>query len=88
MPWVEGMEKSKKNEEILKIAYALFAPVVLAPPNEGEEIPPRLKEILPISRFICVFSGDFDRGLCSIADLVIHLWSASSKYPLPGRCTG
>lgn len=78
------MSKNKNKEEILKLLYVFRAPVVLAPPNEGDEIPPSLKENLLLSRIACVLSGDFDRGLCSEADMVIHLWSASSKYPIPG----
>jgi len=74
---------SKTSDVELKTRFVFMAPVVLAPPNYGDEIPEALRSKLIESRLECVVSGDFDKGMTSIADMVIHLWSASLRYPLP-----
>ena len=68
-------------EEVLE--YVLRAPVVLHPPEEGEEIPASLREKILESRILNVLTGDYERGLASIGDLVAYLYSASLKFPIP-----
>ena len=74
---------NKTNEIELKTRFVFMAPIVLASPNYGDEVPESLKSKLIESRLECVITGDFDKGLTSIADMVIHLWNASLSYPLP-----
>jgi len=71
------------SKELIKELYIHMAPLVLYPPNYGDEIPKSLMSVLPKSRKDCVSSGDFDKGMTSIADMVIYLYSASFKVPLP-----
>ena len=73
------------DKDVLKKLYIFKAPLVLAPPKEGWEVPRPLREKVIPSRIECVASGEFDEELSSIADMVIHLWNASLKYPLPGE---
>ena len=73
------------KEVALKILYVFKAPLVLSPPQEGWEVPKPLRERIIQSRIECVVTGDYDEGLASIADMVIHLWNASLKYPIPGE---
>ena len=76
------MSKPKKKD-VLKVRYVLSAPLVLSPPEEGWEVPEALKERIIPSRIEAVLNGDFDKGLSSIADMVIHLWNTSLKRPIP-----
>jgi len=72
----------RNSKKLIKELYVYMAPIVLYPPIYGEEVPNSLMSILPKSRRDCVSSGDFDKGLTSIADMVIYLYSASFKVPL------
>lgn len=70
-------------KECKTLLYIFYAPLVLSPPQEGWGVPDSLKKLIIPSRIMNVISGDFDKGLSSIADMVIHLNNASLKYPIP-----
>ena len=72
-------------DECKTILYVFYAPLVLSPPQEGWEVPVSLREKIITSRIENVIIGDFDKGLSSIADMVVHLNNASLKYPLPSE---
>jgi len=67
---------------ILKKLYVDLAPLVLSKPEEPSPLPDGLIEAVKRSRIECIMSGDFDRGLASVADLVVHLCDASFKFPI------
>ena len=63
----------------------LLAPVVLSKPEEYSPIPNHLKELVLKSRIESFKRGDFNEGLASEGDLVVHLMDASFKFPLPEK---
>lgn len=78
---MERIKKEKFDKKTLN--YILKAPLILSPPREEWSIPKALKEKITKSRIENILSGDFNDGLSSIADMVIHLYDASLKYPIP-----
>lgn len=76
------MGKKRSEDVLIRMLYIFKAPVVHHPPNDGTIIPTPLREKILPSRIEAVVNGDFDRELCSIADLVAYLYTASLKFPI------